>query len=143
MLPSLNIDYDIYAEGEARLAWFDQELEIYSANNNGLQHAEDLINNIYKKINEHHYPIGHLKFLINRTIKISFISNTEPPVTINAEPASSAELLINLRVQTEPETITQLIAIVIKEVEMQSGCKIVVTSLSAFKPGYPRPAYRL
>ncbi len=44
-LPSLNIDYDMYAAGEAKLAWLDQELEIYSANNNALQQAEDLINN--------------------------------------------------------------------------------------------------
>ena len=143
MLQSLNIDYDIYAAGEAKLAWLDQELEIYSANNNALQQAEDLINNIYKKINEHQYPIGHLKFLINGAIKISFTSNTQPAVTIKIEPAASVALLINIRVQTQPEIIEQLITAAIKEVEMQSGCKIVVNSLSAFQPGYPRPTYRI
>ena len=69
-LHSLSIDYDIYAAGEAKLSWLDQELEIFSANNNVLKQAEDLINNIYKKINAHQYPVGHLKFLINRKTKI-------------------------------------------------------------------------
>ena len=143
MQQSLSIDYDIYAAGEAKLAWLDQELEIFSANNNALQQAEDLINNIYKKINAHQYTIGHLKFLINGTIKISFTSNMQPSVAIRTEPAASVALLINIRVQTEPEIITQLIAEAVKEEEMQSGCKIIVNSLSAFQPGYPRPAYRI
>jgi G3E family GTPase len=143
MLQSLSIDYDIYAAGEAMLAWFDQELEIYSADNNALQQAEDLINNIYKKINEHQYIIGHLKFLINGAVKISFTSNTQPDVAIKIEPAASVALLINIRVQTEPEIIEQLIAAALQETEMQSGCKIVVNSLSTFQPGYPRPAYRI
>jgi G3E family GTPase len=142
-LLSLSIDYDIYAAGEAKLAWLDQELEIYSANNDALKEAEDLINNIYKKINQRHYSIGHLKFLINKAIKVSFTSNTQPTATIKTEQTASASLLINIRVQTEPEIITQLIAEAIKEEQMQSGCKIIVNSLSAFQPGYPRPAYRI
>lgn len=143
MLQSLSIDYDIYAAGEAKLAWFDQELEIYSANNNALQQAEDLINNIYKRINSHQYTVGHEKFLINGAIKISFTSNTQQPVSIKIEPAEAASLLINLRVQTRPEIIEQLVTATVKEVEMQSGCKIIVNSLSAFQPGYPHPTYRI
>lgn len=142
-LQSLSIDYDIYAAGEAKLAWLDQELEIFSANNNALQQAEDLINNIYKKINQRQYSIGHLKFLINGAIKISFTSNTQQSFTIKIKPTASAALLINIRVQTEPEIVTQLIAEAVKEEEMQSHCKIIVNSSSAFQPGYPRPAYRI
>jgi hypothetical protein len=142
MLPSLSIDYDMYAAGEAKLAWLDQELEIYSSNNNALQHAEDLINNIYKKINAHHYPVGHLKFLLNGAIKKSFTSNMQPDVAIKIEPATSVSLLINIRVQTEPEIIEQLIEAAVKEVELRSACKIIVNSLSAFQPGYPRPTYK-
>ena len=143
MLPSLNIDYDIYAAGEAELAWFDQELEIYSADNNAEQCTEDLVNNIYKKINEHQYPVGHLKFLINRQTKISFTSNTQPAAAIKIQPAVATALLINLRVQTAPELITQLIEAAIEDVEIKSGCKIIVNSLSAFQPDYPQPEYRI
>jgi len=142
-LQSLNIDYDIYATGEARLAWLDQELEIYSTNNNALQHTKAFINTIYKKIQIHQYAIGHLKFLINNEIKISFTSNNQPDVTIENKPTASATLLINIRLQTEPEIIKQLIDEAIKEEEIKSGCKIIVSSLSAFQPGYPKPTYRI
>jgi|ERR1022692_1926473 G3E family GTPase len=141
-LQSLNIDYDIYAAGEASLAWLDEELEIFSADNNALKQAEDLINNIYKKINEQNIAIGHLKFLINQEIKISFASNTQPRVAIKIDPAASAVLLINIRAQTEPEMVVQLIAGAVGEIEIQYGCKIIVSSQSAFQPGYPRPTYR-
>jgi len=143
VLESLSIDYDKYAAGEAKLAWLDQEVEIYSANNSALQHADDLINAIYKKINFEQYAIGHLKFLINGVIKISFTTNTQEAATIKIEPSALAVILINIRVQTAPEIIQQLIAAAVKEVETQSGCKIIVNSLSAFQPGYPRPTYRL
>ena len=89
------------------------------------------------------YSIGHLKFLINGAIKISFTTNTQEAATIKIEPSALAVILINIRVQTGPEIIQQLIAAAVKEVETQSGCKIIVNSLSAFQPGYPRPTYRL
>ena len=108
-----------------------------------MQQAEDLLNNIYKKIIAHQHPVGHLKFLINGAIKISFTSNTQPAVELKIEPSASVSLLINIRVQTEPEILEQLIAEAVKEGEMQSGCKIIVNSLSAFQPGYPRPTYRI
>ena len=66
----------------------------------------------------------------------------QPDVAIKIEPATSVSLLINIRVQTEPEKIEQLIETAVKEVEMRSACKIIVNSLSAFQPGYPRPTYK-
>ena len=140
---SLSIDYDIYAEGEAKLAWLDQELEIFSSDNNALRDAEHLINNIYKKISDHQYAIGHLKFLINGEIKISFVANDQPLIRMTIAPVASASVLINLRVQTEPGMIKDLIAASIKEVENLTGCKIIINSLSAFQPGYPTPTHRI
>lgn len=142
-LQPLNIDYDIYAAGEASLAWLDEELEIFSKENHALQHVQDLMNCIFEKIHAQNFPIGHLKFLINHDTKISFTSNTQARAAIRIDPVPSASLLINLRVQAEPEKVVQLIENAISEIEMQSGCKIVVVSNSAFQPGYPCPTYRV
>lgn len=142
-LKSLQIDYDIYATGEAKLAWFDAELEIYSSNNNASKLAEDLINNIYKKINQQQFSIGHLKFLVNENHKISFTSNAQPLIQLKNEQAQKVNLLINIRVQTEPEQINELIHEAIEEAETESLCEIIVDSVSCFQPGYPKPAYRI
>ena len=141
-LKSLNIDYDIYAAGEASLAWLDEELEIFSPDNNALQHAQDLMNTIFKKINEQQISIGHLKFLINHEIKISFTLNTQPISALRIAPATSAILLINLRVQTTPAIIVQIITNAVGEIEAKYGCRVIANSQSSFQPSYPRPTYR-
>jgi G3E family GTPase len=142
-LHSLHIDYDVYATGEAKLAWLDEELEIFSACNNAMQPAEDLMNAIYKKIITGQHTIGHLKFLVNDAIKISFTLHEEKEIVLEKQPSSSVSLLVNIRVQTEPEIITELIAEAINEIEIQSRCKIIVKSHSAFQPDYPRPTHRI
>jgi G3E family GTPase len=142
-LQSLNIDYDIYAAGEASLAWLDEELEIFSPDNAAMQHVQDLMNAIFEKINEQHIAIGHLKFLINHETKISFTSSTQARANIKLEPSTLAFLLINLRAQTAPKIIVQIIKEAIEEIEAQCGCRIIADSQSAFQPGYPRPAFKM
>ncbi|MEP6725295.1 MAG: hypothetical protein ABJC98_05755, partial [Bacteroidota bacterium] len=114
-----------------------------SQDNNAMQLAEDLVNKIYSKINKQQYSIGHLKFLINNLIKVSFTSATEPPAVIKTTEASRATMLINVRVQALPEILTQLIADAVKEIEVPSACRIISNIQSAFQPGYPRPVYRM
>jgi len=149
-MKSLNIDYDIYAEGEAKLAWLDQELEVYAPEGNSLIVIENLINRIHKKITEIQFPIGHLKFLVNGTKKISLTSGTEaraslpiPAITSNeTQVGNPATLLVNLRVQSSPAYLAELVRQAIAESETQQNCKIIVISLNSFQPGYPKPINR-
>jgi len=149
-MKSLNINYDIYAEGEAKLAWFDQELEVYSPESDALGVIENLINNIYKKVTERQFPIGHLKFLVNGTRKISFTSGGEQLASLSIPATGSngtqinnpATLLVNLRLETSPGMIAQLVREAITESEVQFNCKIIVISLNSFQPGYPKPVHR-
>jgi len=144
-LQSLEIDYDVYGAGEASLAWLDQELEIFSPVNNALQETTGLINNIYNKIRQHNFPIGHLKFILNDDTKISFTAATGPEISIDVrnKKMHSCHLLINARIQTNPETLAQLISDAIKETEKQNDNKIVTQSISSFRPGFPKPEYRI
>ena len=141
----LDIDYEIYGSGEAKLAWLDEELEIKSTENNAMECSASLINSIFNKIKEWDYSIGHLKFLINNGTKVSFTSTT--PVNyvfqVKTEKASIATVLINARVQTTPERLSKIVSDVIEKEEIRSSCKIFVKSLSSFKPGFPKPTYRI
>ena len=144
-LPSLDIDYDVYGEGEAKLAWFDEVLSIQSTTGNALQCADHLLKNIYQKITEEQLPIRHLKFLINNAIKISYTSVPlkNDFIEVDGEPAGNASLLINARVQTEPGILEKIIQDAIEETEKAMLCSITQNSLASFKPGYPTPTYRL
>ena len=114
-LPSLDIDYDLYAEGEARLAWLDQELTIDSQ-----QAALHLMELIDHKIKKENYPVGRLKFWLS------------PP-----------NLLINARVQTDPPTLSRLVADAIAETNARYQTKIHTLTRQSFQPGYPRPTHRI
>jgi len=142
---SLELDYDIYGSGEAKLAWVDQEMTIYSAEKNALQETADLTMNIYQKLKSCNYPIGHLKFLLNGEDKFSLttLSTPDAMIVIKNLPADTATLLMNARVQTAPEKLSQLVSDAIEETTRISGCKIIVNSVAAFQPGYPRPTHRI
>lgn len=141
--PSLDIDYDIYGEGEARLAWLDQEVEIQAPDANAV--AIELVSSIHNRIQEKELLIGHLKFLLNGDIKISFTAAMDAPAGTHIEPApaSVATLLINARVQTGPGLLTDIITEVMNEVKLRLHAVIKIISHSAFQPGYPRPTHRI
>lgn len=142
---SLSIDYDIYGEGEAKLAWHDQQLEVHSTNYNAIQAATDLMKMISQKIHLNKYPIGHLKFLLNGEKKISFTYAAQEELlnTIENKKNNTATLLINARVQTSPERLSHIISEAIKETEIKFNCKIAVSSIASFQPGFPNPTHRI
>lgn len=143
-LPSIDINYDFYGEGEASLAWLDQELEIFSERGDAARTAIGLTKAIYRQIQVHQYPIGHLKFLLDGKTRISFTASS-PPETNGVQDtvfSHSARLLINARVQTAPHLLSQLVNRCVQEAEALSGCRIIVCSSASFQPGYPVPEHR-
>ena len=140
---SLNINYEIYGAGEALLAWLDAELRIFSSNNNAKQIAVKLTKTIYKNIQAQDLSIGHLKFLIDNNIKISYTATLEKTTEIEFESASSALVLVNARIQTKPEILSELINKSIQQTEAENDCKIIRESFASFKPGFPKPAFRI
>lgn len=140
-LESLEIDYDTYAQGEARLAWLDQSMEV--TGENALQGTEYLINEIYHKTVAQGYNIGHLKFLIDGETKISFTNNFQAAARLHILPKSSVNLLLNMRVESTPEEIQHLIREACKTIESQYDFKLSLHQEAAFQPGYPKPIFRM
>ncbi len=137
-LPSLNIDYDLYGAGEAKLAWLDQELEIQCPR----QKAQAAAITLMQRLSATNHPIGHLKFLLDGKTKLSFTATgfTEENTP---QPALSATLLINARVQTDPTSLSNLVADAIRAIQEEYGCTIHTISERCFQPGYPTPTHRI
>ncbi len=143
---SLDIDYAIYGDGEAKLAWLDASLVLHTKKMDASKATLLLAETIYQKIKEKNYAIGHLKFLISNgkeRFKISYTTSgyeTQPAFNIASENTS---ILINARVETAPEMLQAIIYEAIDEVALKTKSKIQTQSLSAFKPGFPKPTYRV
>jgi len=144
---SLELDYDIYGAGEAALGWFDQRLSIHTVMPVAIETAIRLMNLIHYRIRQAGFTIGHLKFLIRDEDWVRKFSYTESEsksdLIAGERPCKHLSLLINARVQTAPEMLQQIIGDAIHEIMMGSGCRIVEEKVNAFRPGYPRPKYRM
>lgn len=145
---SLQINYDKYGAGEAKLAWLDCEVEISTGNMNAISVATILINKIYSRICQQRLPIGHLKFLMRAgewQRKVSFTSLNEPFLrqSDSLYNINSLTLIINARVQTLPEILKNTVKEIFDEIMEEQACVIKYHDLSAFQPGFPKPTYRM
>jgi hypothetical protein len=145
---SLDLDYDIYGEGEAKLGWMDAELSIVTINNSAQEVTLLLINKIFSKITELQLPIGHLKFLIDdgsEKTKISYTTAGQEEIkNLNSlKRTSDVHLLINARVQTEPGLLKEILNSAIASVAIIMNAMITTNHLSFFKPGFPKPTHRM
>jgi hypothetical protein len=109
---SLDMDYDMYADGEAQLAWLDESMTIVSSQKNAVLIAKEIISHIHRNIKEKELTIGHLKFFIETGSlkrKISIANSLPSFYSPGEKDAAQAHLLINARVETEPEVLQQIV----------------------------------
>jgi G3E family GTPase len=143
---SLDIDYDIYGEGESKLAWLDKSIVIQAPHGNGAFIARGLIRSLFDQMQSYNYRIGHLKFFLEGEDwqeKISFTAtSTSGEVSIRHQNVFHLKILINARVQTEPVYLKKLVDEVIERTKKTSLCTIIAKRESVFKPGYPKPVHR-
>jgi hypothetical protein len=143
---SLDIDYDIYAEGESKLAWLDKSIIIQSSHGNGAFIAREIIRSIFDSMYSRQYKIGHLKFFLEGKDwyeKISFTAtSTSGEVRIRHDEVSQLKMLINARAQVEPTQLKELVDEVIDKIKETNSCIIISEEESVFKPGYPKPVHR-
>lgn len=145
---SLDIDYHVYGAGEAELAWFDQEIEIHSENADAPQIGRQIIEQILEGTAIRQWAIGHLKFILETndcTEKISFTTNVNrrdlDELTVSK--AVEAKLVINARIETEPDELKQMVAGIVQTIRNENKATILELNTSAFKPGFPNPTHRM
>lgn len=144
------IDYAIYGEGEARLAWLDEEVRISGVGDAAGRVATVLARSIYERILTAGYPIGHLKFLLDGKTKISWVAGegrgmmgVDDLIPADEPCVERADLLINARVQTDPELLKELVGKAIMITAALYRCSIAVVSERSFQPGFPVPTHRI
>ena len=135
----------MYGAGESKLAWLDEELLIRTEDGSAFRLAVQFTEALYEKVVQRGWPVGHLKFLLDNgqeRTKISFTGGREIVPVLPFTPCRSnfVSVLINARIQTEPELLKELVDATVHE---RKGLAIFeVRKQTSFRPGYPRPTYR-
>ena len=145
----MEVDYEIYAEGEAELGWLNCQAEMVAP------HAIDLdklllgiLNRLHSGFLEINAEVAHLKVIgMNDGVYAvcNLVSNNSEPVLSLASKwsGSNAELVINARVAVEPETLESLVRSTLSQQASESNAAIEIKTLQCFRPGKPVPTHRI
>lgn len=144
-----DIDYDIYAEGEARMGWYNGEFFIRHKRQLLIPWAEFnlLVLQLLKEVFQYEgIEIGHVKtFLTDSISEINAnLTGTNREVEISGSPFSSAKarFLVNIRAEVSPEILCEIMEDV-TGVYQEEGYLFDVVLQNFVKPGRPVPTYRM
>ena len=151
--PTMELDYDLYAEGEAQLGWLNATISVtapepFDGNELLLRLAEGLRKEIVAQDGE----IAHLKMTLDshgpmdQLSVISLVDNDAEPDLRESllDHVDGGSLILNLRVELPPETLSAIVASVL-DAENQLGYRITLTSEHEehFRPARPTPTHRV
>ncbi|QDS99824.1 GTP-binding protein [Adhaeretor mobilis] len=166
-LPALEIDYDTYAEGEAELGWLNATVKVTSRKDRQDKNPDEpwsldlLVESLVEKIAEQFdrtgLEPGHVKVLGSSLAGESgdqghgLVTSVANWVALG-EPAElsiactthvvTADLLINARVASDPETIAHTISHAVDSLAQLHGLDCHITDLQHFSPARPEPTHR-
>lgn len=151
---SLDIDYDLYAQGEAGLGWVDCEYQL-SANAERMSAIiQSILVRWLETIRTHRWMNGHVKVVIscvNGSQKISLAQSGEQVAedelrhfpSGDVAQAERATVLLNMLVEDKPEHMLQHMHAGIMEIAEKENARCEVIRAFERIPGYPKPTHRI
>jgi G3E family GTPase len=140
---SFVIDYDRYASGEAAMAFLDQQLVIDANNDNAQEAALQLVKYFFKVVRRSKAGIGHVKFWLNGNKVSLTATGADEFSAIQVHSAESCDLLVNARVEVEPDSLKDMMNEAIGFVASEFDVRVGVLYSSHFRPAYPKPLHRI
>ncbi len=151
----MEMDYDVYAEGEAELGWLNCQITADSKPDSAAESTTfeldrlvlGLVDRVGQKLVADGHEIAHLKVL-GQTLTESSIANlvgssTESEMSLASEiKTSHADLLVNARVAASPEELERVVQWATAELESELGLSLEISSMQSFRPGRPNPTHR-
>lgn len=142
----LDIDYQRYAEAEAALAWLNCAATVRPHPPvSPAQILGPLVDALQTRLAAAAIPIAHLKVVDDSTagfLKAAVTGNRGEPAVegaLDASPAETHELLINLRAVGEPDRVRAIV-----EEEIRRLAKdIRLDRMACFRPSPPKPERRI
>jgi len=141
------IDYDRYARAEAVLGWLNAAIKISS---DRLFAADKFVMDLFIELRESFKQekgeIGHLKSVFTSGGKSFWVNltNLSSDPMVSGEPMatlSKGSLILNARVQLDPENLEKIVRDVLSNVAEKFDVKTEIDDLQCFSPAYPNPPH--
>lgn len=149
--PTMDVDYELYAEGEALLGWLNATATL-SADPavDGNELLKELAGRVHARLRGQDVEIAHLKMTLTPAagsdIAVANLVRSDGSAELSHELAadlSDGELIINLRAEADPGVLKEAVEEAVEETNLQRpGVVLTVTHLEHFRPGKPEPTHR-
>jgi Ni2+-binding GTPase involved in maturation of urease and hydrogenase len=145
----MEVDYDIYAEGEAELGWLNCQGRVSSSSPIDLdQFLTSLVTQLHQVLLKLDAEAAHLK-VIGMTDGVYAVANlisnaTQPVLSLPSHWAGTGfDLVLNARVAIDPSELEKLVRAALGEPIGGQQATVEIHSLQCFRPGRPVPTHRL
>ncbi|MFY9154211.1 MAG: GTP-binding protein [Prolixibacteraceae bacterium] len=139
------VDYDIYAEGEAVLGWLNSTIELSGEMTNWDTFATNLMKDLSQQFDNLHASVGHVKLILEADDNYLTGNLTGRGITLNfrgsAGTSAKARLTLNARVEMSPESLEQIVLQTLGSATKEN-LKFKIVALRSLSPGRPNPTFR-
>ena len=145
----MDVDYDVYADGEAELGWLNSQVSVSSAAEFALDDLLfDLISRLHARLVATASEAAHLKVigLCDQSYAVAnLVSNaTGPELSLaSSTMTQQANVVVNARVAMDPADLETIVREELSAVSISGNLNHDVVSLQSFRPGRPVPTHRI
>jgi len=148
---AMDVDYDTYAEGEALLGWLNATVDVASrAPFDGNLFLERLAHAVQRRLAADDVEIAHFKMTLSPDSGADLAvlnlvrtdARAETPHRL-AEDLSRGELILNLRAESDPGILRQVVLAGLDEASAACGVSPTMVHIEHFRPGRPQPTHRM
>ncbi len=144
----LEIDYDVYAEGEAELGWLNSSIHIEGQQPFALDDLLlDVVTQLREALTRSGGEVAHLKAIGLSEVSfgvanlVSSASTPELSLPANCK-VPRVELIVNARVALDPSEIEKAVRATVTAVCTARGATAEFRTMQNFRPGRPQPTHR-
>jgi G3E family GTPase len=144
----LDIDYDIYAEGEAELGWLNSSMTMTSSQPFDLDALLiEAVTRLRTSLAASGAEVAHLKAIGMHDLSFGVAnlvsSATEPELSLPSHGSvTEAEVIVNARVAADPKMIEDQVRQTMAEISRTRHARLEIRSMQSFRPGRPQPTHR-
>ena len=147
-----NLDYGLYAEGEALLGWYNATVRLTQSKPfSGNALLAGLASGIQRRLESAGIEIAHLKMTLNPEEQagdlgvINLVRGDSMPFMAHSLSADldAGELIVNLRAEGDPVTLDDIVNRALREAANENKLEMTFEHSEHFRPAKPVPTYRM
>ncbi len=144
----LDIDYDVYAAGEAELGWLNASATVTAPQPFDLDaFLLQTVSALRQAFQAMGTEVAHLKAIGLQQLSFGVAnlvsSASEPELSLASHgKVQEAEVIVNARVAADPAFLDVKVREVLGRICRQHGARAVFQSVQSFRPGRPQPTHR-